>query len=132
MCLASNSRVAAACRSPTGEPSAVFTSSHAASNADAKIFVVSASKTLFVGSECIDIKVLLQEFAFNAGEEARFPSAPHRSSCTRKFVNRFARQSDGPRFQRVSSRHRNRDMSERQGSRCWLGRAGSWGQLPSR
>src|SRR5262245_54162464 len=113
MCLASNSRVAAACGSPAAEPSAVFTSSHAASNADAKIFVVSASKTLFVDSECIDIKVLLQELAFNAREETRFPSAPRRSSCTRKFVDQFARQSDAPRFQRVSSGHRNRGTWER-------------------
>src|SRR5262245_43619069 len=113
MCLASNSRVAAAWRSPAGEPSAAFTSSHAASNADAKIFVVSASKTLFVGSECIDMKVLLQEFAFNAGEGERFPSAPDRRCCTRKFANQFARQSDGPRFQRVSSGHRNHGMSDR-------------------
>src|SRR5262245_24183926 len=113
MCLASNSRVAAACGSPAGEPSAAFTSSHAASNADAKIFVVSASKTLFVGSECVDIKVLLQAFAFHAVEEERFLSAPHRRCCTRKFVNQFARQSDGTRFQRVSSAHRNHGMSDR-------------------
>jgi len=39
MCLASNSRVAAACRSPAVEPSDVFISSHAASNAEAKIFI---------------------------------------------------------------------------------------------
>src|SRR5262245_10090381 len=113
MYLASNSRVASACRSPAGEPSAVFTSSHAASNADAKIFIVSASKTLFAGSECIDIRALLQELGFNVEEAERLPFAPHRSSCTRRFVDQFARQSDGSRFQRASSRHRNHGISER-------------------
>src|SRR5262245_14466528 len=50
---------------------------------------------------------------FNSGEVERLPFAPHRSRCTRKFVNQFGRQSDGPRFQRVSSGYRNHGMSDR-------------------
>src|SRR5262249_2413719 len=68
MCLASNSRVSTECRSPEGEPSDVFISSHAASNADAKIFVVSASTTLFVTSERIGIKVVLQLLGLISGK----------------------------------------------------------------
>src|SRR6478735_2664962 len=113
---ASKSRVAAAC-SPAREPSDALTSSQAASNAAAKFFVVSASKTLFATDECTDIKVLLQQPSFNSEKVERLPSAPRRSRCTRKLADQLPRQSDGSRFQRVASGNRNHGRSDRRGSR---------------
>src|SRR5262245_19780096 len=123
MCLASNSRVSTTCRSPAPEPSAVFSSFHAASNADAKIFVVSASKTL--NERMHWHKGCPSRVRLHFRKVGHLLFAPHRSGCTRKFVNQSARHSDGTRSQKASLELRTQGISDRYAACRWSGPVGS-------